>query len=214
MCKRIEIEEDTVVIVGGGPSGATCAETLRQEGFQGRIVMICKEAVLPYDRVKISKALNFDVQKSLLRSESFYKNNDIEVKLEIEATKLDTKNKMITLSNNETLCFKYVYLATGSKPRRLDIAGSNLKNIFVIRNYNDGSAINEQLGVEKHVVILGTGFIGMEAAAYCADKCASVTMISKDVAPLASVFGSEIGNRIKKEFQDKGNFFCTIQKIL
>lgn len=75
----------TVIIVGGGPSGATCAESLRQEGFTGRIVMVCKEDVVPYDRIKVSKVLDFDVHKSALRPPSFYDDNKIETKLGVEA---------------------------------------------------------------------------------------------------------------------------------
>lgn len=85
----------TVVIVGGGPSGATCAESLRQEGFTGRIVMICKEDVVPYDRIKVSKVLDFDVQKAALRPPSFYNDHNIETKLGVEA--IGTKNKHISV---------------------------------------------------------------------------------------------------------------------
>lgn len=75
----------TVVIVGGGPAGATCAESLRQEGFTGRIVMICRENVVPYDRIKVSKVLDFDVQKAALRPPTFYDDHKIETKLGVEA---------------------------------------------------------------------------------------------------------------------------------
>lgn len=75
----------TVVIVGGGPSGATCAESLRQEGFTGRIVMVCRENVVPYDRIKVSKILDFNVQKAALRPPSFYNDHKIETKLGVEA---------------------------------------------------------------------------------------------------------------------------------
>lgn len=75
----------TVVIVGGGPSGATCAESLRQEGFTGHIVMVCRENVIPYDRIKVSKILNLDVKKAALRPSSFYNDHKIETKLGVEA---------------------------------------------------------------------------------------------------------------------------------
>lgn len=82
--------------------------------------------------------------------------------------------------------------------------GSNLKNIFVMRNYTDSHAIHSLLSPDKHVIILGTGFIGMEAAAACIGKCASITVIGQNSAPLASIFGTDIGNRIKKEHETKG----------
>lgn len=76
----------TVVIIGGGPAGATCAESLRQEGFTGRVVMVCREDVVPYDRIKVSKDLNFDVHKAALRQPTFYNEHRIETKLGVEAT--------------------------------------------------------------------------------------------------------------------------------
>jgi len=75
----------TVIIVGGGPAGATCAESLRQEGFTGRIIMICRENVIPYDRVKVSKVLHFNIHSATLRSPSFYNEHNIETKLGVKA---------------------------------------------------------------------------------------------------------------------------------
>lgn len=85
MCVRNPENVKTVVIVGGGPAGATCAESLRQEGFTGRIVIVCKEDVVPYDRIKVSKILDFDVHKSALRPPSFYDEHNIETKLGVAA---------------------------------------------------------------------------------------------------------------------------------
>lgn len=86
MCAFKSAAMKTVVIVGGGPAGAICAESLRQEGFTGRIVIICKEPVLPYDRIKVSKTMDMDVNKTTLRSQIFYDENKIETKLGVEAT--------------------------------------------------------------------------------------------------------------------------------
>ncbi|XP_039305136.1 apoptosis-inducing factor 3 isoform X2 [Solenopsis invicta] len=194
----------TVIIVGGGPSGATCAESLRQEGFTGRIVMVCKEDVVPYDRIKVSKVLDFDVHKSALRPPSFYDDNKIETKLGVEAIGLDTTQNIVKLSNNENLKYDYLFTCTGSKPRMPNVPGANLSNIFVLRDYTDSQGVHALLSPEKHVVVLGLGFIGMEAAAYCINKCASVTVIGRDTVPLKAIFGADIGNRIKQEHEAKG----------
>lgn len=207
MCPYEPGNFETVIIVGGGPSGATCAETLRQEGFTGRIIMICKEAVLPYDRVKVSKALDLKVENHLLRPQSFYDENNIQVKLGSSATKLDTEKKTVTLCNNEELCYDHLFIATGSRPRTLDVPGKSLKNIFTIRNYLDAQGVNKVLDKDKKVVILGTGFIGMEVAACCQGKCHSVIVVAKNAVPLQAIFGDEVGMRIKKIFEDRGNNF-------
>ncbi|KAK0096154.1 hypothetical protein PV326_006299 [Microctonus aethiopoides] len=209
--KRIKVftgctaqNNQTVIIVGGGPAGATCADTLRQEGFCGRIVMVCKEPVLPYERIKVSKSFDFDIEKALLRSQVYYDERKIETKLNVEATQLDITNNTVKLSNGEELKYNYMFLATGSKPREPNVPGSNLKNIFVVRNYSDGVEINKQLSSEKHVVILGQSFIGMEAAATCVGKCSSITVVGRDRIPLSAIFGDDIGDRIRKEHESKG----------
>lgn len=118
---------------------------------------------------------------------------------------LDTSQSLVKLSNNEDLKYDYLFTCTGSKPRMPNTSGSNLSNIFVLRDYTDSQGVYALLSPEKHVVVLGLGFIGMEAAAYCIDKCASVTIIGRDNAPLKPVFGADIGNRIKQEHEAKGN---------
>jgi NADPH-dependent 2,4-dienoyl-CoA reductase/sulfur reductase-like enzyme len=201
-----EENPETAVIIGGGPAGATCAESLRQEGFEGRIVMVCKETVLPYDRVKVSKVLDLDINKILLRSQCFYDKHNIETKLGVEALSLDTTKQMLTLSNCESLSYTSLFIATGSKPRKPDLQGVNLKNIFTIRNYTDAAALHDRLTCKEkqNVIILGSGFIGMEIAAYCADKNAKVTVIGYHCIPLSPIFGEEIGKYIKKQFEAKG----------
>ncbi|XP_015126200.1 apoptosis-inducing factor 3 isoform X2 [Diachasma alloeum] len=194
----------TVVIVGGGPAAATCAETLRHEGFPGRVIMVCKEPVLPYDRIKVSKTMDFDIEKSLLRSQSFYDERRIETKLSTEAVSLDAAEKTIKLSDGESLRYDYAFIATGSKPRRPSIPGSDLRNIFVLRNHADAAETFKQLSSEKNLVVLGQSFIGMEAAAYCSNKVASVTVVGRDKTPLKAVFGEDIGNKVREEFEGKG----------
>ncbi|XP_071871228.1 apoptosis-inducing factor 3 isoform X1 [Bombus fervidus] len=193
----------TVVIVGGGPAAATCAESLRQEAFTGNIIMVCKENTVPYDRVKVSKTFDIDIEKAVLRPLSFYKEHKIETKLGVEATGLNTNDNVVHLSNNEKLTYNYLFICTGSMARKPDIP-INLSNIYVLRNYTDSHAISSKLSSDKHIVILGLGFIGMEAAAYCVNKCASVTIIGRSTVPLQTVFGTEIGNRIKRQFEEQG----------
>ena len=100
--------------------------------------------------------------------------------------------------------YDYLFVCTGSKPRTLNVPGANLSNIFVLRDYTDSQGVQALLSPKKHVVVLGLGFIGMESAAYCIDKCASVTVIGWDTVPLREIFGAVIGNRIKKEHEAKG----------
>ncbi|KAK6641532.1 hypothetical protein RUM44_013244 [Polyplax serrata] len=191
----------TFVVVGGGPAGANCVETLRQEGFEGRIIFVMAEKYLPYDRIKVSKSFDVDIQKITLRPADFYQQRNVELKLNTQLTDLDPWKKIATLSNGEKLNYDKIFLATGSTPRKLCASGSNLKNIFVLRTVDDAKQIFQVLSDTSNVVILGTSFIGMEAAAYCANKAKSVCVIGRNV-PFQASFGLEIGNRVKKLFED------------
>lgn len=200
-------DENSVVIVGGGPSGATCAETLRAEGFSGRIALICKENYLPYDRIKVSKIGTVtEIDKLQARSNDYYKDAKIDVLLGLEATKVEPKENTVHLSNGSTLKYTALYLATGSKPRVPHIPDINLKNVFTVRNFEDSVNILKTLGENKakDVVVLGLSFIGLEAAASCNEKAKSMTMVGNDTAPLGRIFGNEIGQSLQKLFEDKG----------
>lgn len=116
---------------------------------------------------------------------------------------LDTERKVLTLSKGEVINYGHLFIATGCRPKMPYTPGVDLKNIFVLRNYTDANGVHKALSPNKHVVILGTSFIGMEAAAFCIGKCASVTVIGRESLPLEAIFGNEIGERVKQEFESK-----------
>lgn len=116
MAKRDLHDSRVFVVIGGGPSGATSVENLRVEGFTGRIILLCSENVLPYDRVKLSKA--FDAEPALLRSQQFYDDNHIEVMCGVAATSLNTQDKVISTSKGDNIKYDKVFIATGSSARR------------------------------------------------------------------------------------------------
>ncbi|CAB3220616.1 unnamed protein product [Arctia plantaginis] len=208
----------SVVIIGAGPSGATCAETLRTEGFSGRITMVSKENYLPYDRVKVSKIGTVtDIQKLQARTEQYYKDSNIEILKGIEAIYVDTKEQIVTLTGAKKLSYSSLYIATGSSARVPDIPGIYLKNVYTVRNFDDSINILNTLGSEKSldVVVLGLSFIGLEIASSCKEKAKSMTVVGKDNAPLGQVFGPEIGGSLQKLFESKGvnfQFETTITK--
>lgn len=113
MAKHDARDSQSIVVIGGGPSGATCVETLRQEGYTGAITLVCKEDCLPYDRVKVSKTMDFEIEKAEFRTSQFYQENGIEVLRGIEATGVDVTNKSVALSNGNTIKYDRLYIATG-----------------------------------------------------------------------------------------------------
>lgn len=201
--------QETFVVIGGGPSGGVCVEVLRQEGFTGRIVIVCKEAALPYDRIFISKYMTKKLSEIEFRTEEFYTKNSIEVIKGVEATKVDTELKTVRLSNGETIKWDKLYIATGSKANKLNIPGSDLPQVVTVRNHSDAVYIQEMLAPEKHVVVLGFSFIALEAASYCVNLVDKVTIVGRDSAPLKSVFGEEIGTGVMNWFKTKNINFLT-----
>ncbi|GAA5952022.1 hypothetical protein JCM3765_005172 [Sporobolomyces pararoseus] len=206
-------QRSSVLIIGGGPGAAHAVEGLREEGFKGTIKVISKEPHLPIDRTKISKALISDPSKIALRSADFYKKLQVEFVLDTEATELDLKNSSVKLSNGSTESYENLILATGANPIRLPLEGSDLGNVFLLRGVKDAEAITAALGGEpekeedkKNVVIIGSSFIGMEAAVAASGK-ANVTVVGMENAPFEKILGKDIGNGIKKFHESKGTKF-------
>lgn len=203
MVHRDPTNEQCFVVIGGGPSGGVCVETLRQEGFTGRIVMVCKENCLPYDRVKVSKAMDFDIHKAEFRTMAFYEEYGIEAMLGTEATKVDAVKMTVTLSNGYVIKYDKLYVATGSKASKPPIAGAaELKNVMTMRDYADSAYVSSLLTADKHVVCLGLSFVGLESAAYCVNKVAKVTVVGRDSVLLRHSFGPEVGQRVQRLFEE------------
>ena len=203
MTKKDPRNGEIFAIVGGGPCAQTCVENLRQNGFKGRIIMICKEPYLPYDRIQVNKYANVKHEDIRLRSQEFYEKNDIEVFLNVEATALATSKREISLSSGNKLKYDKIFIATGSRAKQPEIPGNDLKNIFTLRNLDDAHKINKRLEPTAHVVILGSSFIALEAAAFCVDKAALVTIIVRNSVLFNNLFGEAIGDRIIELFKSK-----------
>lgn len=204
MCERDKRNATTFVVVGGGAAAANCVETLRQEGFTGRLVMLCKENYLPYDRVKVSKAIDSEPAKIQLRQEEFYKEHNIEVMKGVSAVKLDSKLKQLQLSNGEKLNYASVFIATGLSARKLDVPGSNLENVITLRNIDDTLNLRSKLKPEIKVVVVGSSFVAMESAASCVSRVKSVTVVGRSEAPLQANFGKAFGMKLASIFTEKG----------
>ncbi|KAH8345034.1 apoptosis-inducing factor 3 isoform X2 [Drosophila kikkawai] len=202
MVRRKPEDERVFIVVGGGPSGAVAAETIRQEGFTGRLILVCREEYLPYDRVKISKSMQLEIEQLRFRDEDFYKEHDIEVWQGVAADKLDTAQKELHCSNGYVVKYDKIYIATGCSAFRPPIPGVNLTNVRTVRELADTKAIVGLITPEARVVCLGSSFIALEAAAGLVSKVASVTVVGRENVPLKAAFGAEIGQRVLQLFED------------
>eukprot|EP01125_Pyxidicula_operculata_P021563 TRINITY_DN835_c0_g1_i1.p1 TRINITY_DN835_c0_g1~~TRINITY_DN835_c0_g1_i1.p1 ORF type:complete len:573 (-),score=114.42 TRINITY_DN835_c0_g1_i1:76-1662(-) len=192
------------VIIGAGAAGWSAAESLRAQGFAGRIVLVGAENNYAYDRPKLSKAMDINVEAIHLRPPSFYTEHNIETHLGVKCTELDPENKTVALSNGQTIKYDQALIATGADPQKLTfIPGHDGNNVYTLRNIEDANKIVK--AVEgKEVVIVGSSFIGMEVAACIVKKAKSTTVIGMEAAPFARVLGAEVGGVLQKIHEAQG----------
>jgi 3-phenylpropionate/trans-cinnamate dioxygenase ferredoxin reductase component len=197
----------TFVIVGASLTGATAAATLREEGFDGRIVLVGAETERPYERPPLSK--------DYLRGESgrdelyvheqfFYAEHEIELRLGETAVALDAREHAVTLSGDERLAFDRLLLATGAEPRRLNVPGADLDGVHELRSVASSDAIRARLDRGGKVVVVGAGWIGSEAAASARQRGLEVTVIEPASVPLERVLGAEVGAIYRDVHADHG----------
>ncbi|KAM9329713.1 apoptosis-inducing factor 3 isoform 1-T1 [Gastrophryne carolinensis] len=189
-----------ILIIGAGPAGLVCAETLRQEGFSDRIVMCTSEKYLPYDRSKLSKSMDSQAEQILLRSKEFFHTYDIEVLTETQVVNVDTKNKTVVFKNGFKMEYNKLLIATGSTPKTLTCKGKELDNVFTIRTPEDANRV-VKLASSKNAVIVGASFLGMEVAAYLCEKAHSVSVVELENIPFKKFFGEKVGLAIMKMFE-------------
>src|ERR671918_307869 len=156
----------TFVIVGGGLAGAKAAETLRDEGFDGPIVLVCAEAERPYERPPLSKGymLGSDERDSaFVHPESWYPEHDVDLRLGTRATALDPAAHQVELDGGERLTYEKLLLTTGSTPRRLDVPGSDLDGVLYLRELPDADRIKGALGQGRRIAVVGVGITPVTA---------------------------------------------------
>ncbi|PRP85408.1 apoptosis-inducing factor 3-like [Planoprotostelium fungivorum] len=211
-CDLSKKDSRIFLLIGGGPASTACADTLRDEGFTGRIIIACKENFLPYDRPKLSKAMNISADKIYLRNQTYFDQHGIEVLLGTEVTELDAKNKKAKLSNGETIQYDAALVACGGSPRPIPAPGFDLKNIFSLRDPNDANNIHT-LSEGKRVVIVGSSFIGMEVASCIVKKAASVIVVGMESVPFERVLGADIGLALQK-LHEKNNVVFRMKRVV
>jgi apoptosis-inducing factor 3 len=200
-------DERTFVILGGGAAGYMAAQTLREEGFRGRVLMVTREDRLPYDRPNLSKDYlqgHAEPEWMPLRPDEFFDEHGIEVLRGSEATRVDAKAKTVSLKGGEELAYDSLLVATGGEPRTLQIAGSDLKNVLTLRSFADSDAIIAAAEQAKRAVVIGASFIGMEVASSLKTRGLEVTVVAPEQAPFEKTLGAEIGALFQKIHEDNG----------
>ena len=199
--------EQTFVIVGASLAGAKAAETLRAEGFDGRVVLIGAEEARPYERPPLSKEYlrgEAGRDKVYVHDAGFYADHGIELQLGRTATGLDTSARELVLDDDARVGYDRLLLATGAEPRRLPGPGAGLDGVVYLRTVEDSDALQARLDRGGRVVVVGAGWIGAEVAASARTRGLDVTVLDPAAVPLERVLGTEVGAVYRDIHADRG----------
>jgi NADPH-dependent 2,4-dienoyl-CoA reductase/sulfur reductase-like enzyme/nitrite reductase/ring-hydroxylating ferredoxin subunit len=200
-------EVKQVVIVGGGAAGLACAIELRKLGYQGAITILSEDEDAPYDRPNLSKdylAGTAQEEWMPLRGADWYDEQRIDLRLGTRVEAIDLDRREVSWGSGERLQFDRLLLATGAEPKRLDNEAFPDERVLTLRSFADARAIIEHAKAGSRASILGSSFIGLEAAAALRQRGVEVTVISPETTPFERVFGRELGELLQKLHQDHG----------
>ncbi|GAA4866915.1 FAD-dependent oxidoreductase [Pseudonocardia benzenivorans] len=185
----------TVVVAGGGLAAAKTAEALRGEGFEGSIVLVGAEAIVPYERPALSKGyLQGSAERASLdvHPADWYADNAVDLRLGAAVTALDVAGHAITTADGDRTRYDTLVLATGSRARRLDLPGADAAGVHHLRDVGDSERLRAALRPGARVVVVGGGWIGLETAAAAVTAGAQVTVVEVAELPLVRVLGPEV----------------------
>jgi len=197
----------TIAIVGASLTGQSAAATLREEGFDGRVVLVGAEPQLPYDRPPLSKNYlrgGMPFEKTLLRPPEFYRERQIETRLGTTVVRVDVEKRALQLDGGDRLEFDNVLIATGGRNRRFPIPGLDLPGVYDLRTVADADRIRDAIARGGRAVVVGMGFIGAEVAASMRQCGLEVTAIEPFKTPLYRALGEDIGLVVEGLHRDHG----------
>ncbi|OWZ30777.1 flavoprotein [Cryptococcus neoformans var. grubii Br795] len=215
---QVQVAEETVVIVGGGSGGIHTLESLRMNGFGGKIVLISAENYAPIDRTKMSKQLLDDVGKLQWRTPDELRDSfGVDFHPGTNVTKVDFEAQTVTDSSGVVYNYNYLVLSPGGRPKKIPIPGADLKGVVTLRHVEDTKTINSFITKDSDVVLIGTSFISMEAASAVLKKGPkSVTLVGMDEVPFQGLLGKEFGSALMENMKEQGIKFhmnAQIEKI-
>lgn len=185
----------TISIVGGGHAAAQVVASLREEGYDGRLVLFNAETQLPYHRPPLSKDFlkSAEPQLKLIRPQAFYQTADVDLAIGRSVTAIDAGARRLVLAGGTSHGFDAVVLCTGARPRRPALEGTHLRGVMSLRNAEDALGIRSRIAAGSSVVILGGGFIGLEISAVLSELGLSVTIVEAADRVLGRAVAPEIG---------------------
>lgn len=195
------------VIIGGGLAGGNAAASIRDIDKSGRVIVISDEGHIPYDRVPLSKKYltgELSREKLFFKREDFYTSQKIELITGRTVKQLDCSRRFVRLDNGQEIYFKKLLLATGGRPRKLPIDGSELEGVYYLRTIEDSDRLKKEIEHTKRVLVVGGGFIGCELASAFATKGLETTIVEVGPYLLNMAIDEETGNWIGKYYSERG----------
>jgi 3-phenylpropionate/trans-cinnamate dioxygenase ferredoxin reductase subunit len=186
--------DPTYLIAGASLAGAKAAQSLREEGFQGRIVLVGEESERPYERPPLSKGYLLGAtgrDEIYVHPQPWYGEHQVELLLGTAVTAIDPARHEVSLSNGSRIGYAKLLLATGSSPRRLQLPGADPNNVLYLRRIDDSDRLKATLQAASRVAIIGAGWIGLETAAAARAAGAEVSVLEGASLPLLRVLGRE-----------------------
>ena len=200
---------DSIVIVGGGAAGQAAAETLRREGYDGRVTMLSADAAGPCDRPNLSKgylAGTAPDSSNPLRSPEFYRAQDIDLKLRAQVSVIDTRARHVELTDGTRYAYDALLLATGAEPVRLG-AGDERPPVHYLRTLADAQALTAEAVTSRRAVVIGASFIGLEVTASLRARGVEVQVVAPGAIPMQRILGDDLGRHIQALHEDHGVIF-------
>ena len=193
------------MIVGGGPAGLATARAYRRTGGLARVTILTSEPYAPYNRPPLTKEfLRGEASREdlLLESDGWYGENSVQLRLSVVVARLDRNDQTVELDDGEKLVYDACVLATGSEPIRLPISGGDDPEILVMRTVENSMRLQGRVGENGKAVVVGSGFIGCEAAVSLALRGGDITLLSLEESPQRARLGQEVGERIEGWLRD------------
>jgi 3-phenylpropionate/trans-cinnamate dioxygenase ferredoxin reductase subunit len=197
----------TFVIAGGGLAAGRAAEALREEGFDGRIVLAGQEPHRPYERPPLSKDYlqgNAELAKIFVHEAGWYADHDVDLRLGTAVTALDRGAHAVTLSDGTRLGYDKLLLATGATPRRLTVSGAGREFVHYLRSVEDCERLRATLSTSWRLAVVGAGWIGLESAAAARAAGVEVTVLEAERLPLLRVLGPRVAAVFADLHRDHG----------
>jgi NADPH-dependent 2,4-dienoyl-CoA reductase/sulfur reductase-like enzyme/nitrite reductase/ring-hydroxylating ferredoxin subunit len=201
---------DRIVIIGGGAAGFAAAEMLRRNDYRGSITMLSDDDAVPVDRPNLSKdylAGSAPEEWVPLRSDSFYTESGIDLRLKTNVTGLDARSREVLLAGGGKVGYDRLLLATGAEPVRLVVPGAEPARLHTLRSLADSRAIVERAKTAKRAVVIGASFIGLEVAASLRARGLEVHVVAPEKRPMERILGPQMGDFVRSLHEEHGVVF-------